>query len=697
MPINSEIIYLKGVGPQKADILAKEYDIHTFDDLLHYFPFRMIDRTHVSTIGNFNNEEPYLVFRGHINDMRTITSGHSTRLEATFSDGTGTMTLVWFQGLKWIKDYLRSNVVYNVMGKPTLFGSTYQIAHPDLEIATPEEGQTPHPFLPVYRTTEKSKSRGITSRTIARFTETLLKQLPPYLPETLPQAIVAKYHLMDRTSALRNMHYPQTLQAWQQALFREKFEELFFHQLEYQYSRISRRNHSVGLVFGVVGKHFNDFYRNNLPFPLTGAQKRVIKEIRADMRTGRQMNRLLQGDVGSGKTLVALLTMLIALDNGVQTCLMAPTEILASQHYASFQKMLKGLDIRVELLVGALKTRQKKEIKQRLANGDIDILIGTHALIEDTVQFKQLGYVVIDEQHRFGVEQRAKLWNKSKTPPHILVMTATPIPRTLAMTLYADLECSVIDELPPGRRPVITTHGTEAQRLRLFEFMRQQIAAGRQIYVVYPLINESESLDLKDIMDGYESISRSFPQPQYHISIVHGQMPPEAKAYEMDRFKRGETQIMVSTTVIEVGVDVPNATVMVIENAERFGLSQLHQLRGRVGRGGNQSYCILMTKDELSRNSKQRIQTMCSTTDGFAIAEADLQLRGPGDLQGLQQSGMLNLKVADIIDDEPLVRAARDEVHNLLESDPDLQHPDHQLLLRHINKSIPEQQWGKIS
>ena len=697
MPINSEIIYLKGVGPQKADILAKEYDIHTFDDLLHYFPFRMIDRTHVSTIGNFNNEEPYLVFRGHINDMRTITSGHSTRLEATFSDGTGTMMLVWFQGLKWIKDYLRSNVVYNVMGKPTLFGSTYQIAHPDLEIATPEEGQTPHPFLPVYRTTEKSKSRGITSRTIARFTETLLKQLPAYLPETLPQAIVAKYHLMDRTSALRNMHYPQTLQAWQQALFREKFEELFFHQLEYQYSRISRRNHSVGLVFGVVGKHFNDFYRNNLPFPLTGAQKRVIKEIRADMRTGRQMNRLLQGDVGSGKTLVALLTMLIALDNGVQTCLMAPTEILASQHYASFQKMLKGLDIRVELLVGALKTRQKKEIKQRLANGDIDILIGTHALIEDTVQFKQLGYVVIDEQHRFGVEQRAKLWNKSKTPPHILVMTATPIPRTLAMTLYADLECSVIDELPPGRRPVITTHGTEAQRLRLFEFMRQQIAAGRQIYVVYPLINESESLDLKDIMDGYESISRSFPQPQYHISIVHGQMPPEAKAYEMDRFKRGETQIMVSTTVIEVGVDVPNATVMVIENAERFGLSQLHQLRGRVGRGGNQSYCILMTKDELSRNSKQRIQTMCSTTDGFAIAEADLQLRGPGDLQGLQQSGMLNLKVADIVDDEPLVRAARDEVHNLLESDPDLQHPDHQLLLRHINKSIPEQQWGKIS
>ena len=697
LPINSEIIYLKGVGPQKADILAKEYDIHTFDDLLHYFPFRMIDRSHVSKLDSFNTEEPYLVFRGQISNLHTITSGRSTRLEATFNDGTGSMTLVWFQGIKWIKEFLRINVTYNVMGKPTLYGSTYQIAHPDIEAYTPEEGQPLHPFLPVYRTTEKSKSRGITSRTIARYTETLLKQLPPYLPETLPAAIVAKYHLMDCTSALRNMHYPPTLQAWQQAMFREKFEELFFHQLEYQYSRISRRNHSVGYVFSIVGKHFNDFYRNNLPFPLTGAQKRVVKEIRADMRTGRQMNRLLQGDVGSGKTLVALLTMLIALDNGVQTCLMAPTEILATQHFASFQKFLQGLDIRVELLVGALKSSQKKEVKKRLANGEIDILIGTHALIEDTVKFKQLGYVVIDEQHRFGVEQRAKLWNKSTTPPHILVMTATPIPRTLAMTLYADLECSVIDELPPGRRPVITTHGTEAQRLRLFGFMQQQIALGRQIYVVYPLINESETLDIKDIMDGYNSISRSFPQPQYQISIVHGQMSPEAKAYEMDRFKRGETQIMVSTTVIEVGVDVPNATVMVIENAERFGLSQLHQLRGRVGRGGNQSYCILMTKDELSRNSQQRIQTMCSTTDGFVIAEADLRLRGPGDLQGLQQSGMLNLKVADIVDDEPLVRATRDEVHDLLDADPDLQQPGNRLLLRHINNTSNTQQWGKIS
>ena len=657
----------------------------------------MVDRSHVSTLADFNAEEPYLVFRGHIENLHTVTSGRSTRLEATFTDGTGAMTLVWFQGLKWIRDSLRNNTLYNVMGKPTLYGSNWQIAHPDIEPATTGGDQLAHPLLPVYRTTEKAKAKGFSSRGIARLTDTLLQQMTIPLPESLPPHIVQKYHLMDRNNALRNMHYPNTMQTWGQALFREKFEELFFHQLDYQYSRISRRNHSSGRIFSIVGEHFNGFYQNNLPFPLTGAQKRVIKEIREDMRSGRQMNRLLQGDVGSGKTLVALLTMLIALDNGCQACLMAPTEILASQHFASFQKMLKGLDIHVELLVGALKAKQKKEVKQRLANRQIDILIGTHALIEDDVQFAQLGYVVIDEQHRFGVEQRAKLWRKSAVPPHILVMTATPIPRTLAMTLYADLDCSIIDELPPGRHPVITTHGTDAKRILLFNFMRQQIAQGRQVYVVYPLINESENLDLKDIMDGYESLSRSFPQPQYQLSIVHGQMPAEAKAYEMDRFKRGETQIMVSTTVIEVGVDVPNATVMVIENAERFGLSQLHQLRGRVGRGASQSYCILMTKDDLSRNSKQRIQTMCSTTDGFAIAEADLRLRGPGDLQGLQQSGMLNLRVADIVDDEPLVRVTRDEVRSILDADPDLLQPENSALRLHLQQNPSHEQWEKIS
>ena len=685
------------MGPQKADILRKEYDIHTFGDLLYYFPFRMVDRSRTSTVEDFDPNEPYLVFRGRISDMHTVTTGRSVRLEATFSDSTGSMLLVWFQGIQWIKESLRSGTLYNVMGKPTLFGSTYQIAHPDIEPATLGDKSTNHPFLPVYRTTDKAKNKGLTTKALARYTDALLPQLPTHLSETLPKALIAKYHLMPRADALRNMHYPATMELWQQALMRQKFEELFYHQLDYQYSRTCRRQHSVGRVFGVVGAHFNDFYYNNLPFPLTGAQKRVVKEIRQDMRSGRQMNRLLQGDVGSGKTLVALLTILIALDNGCQACLMAPTEILASQHYASFQKMLAGLDIRVELLIGSLKPAQKRKIKKELLAGDIDILIGTHALIEKDVQFKQLGYVVIDEQHRFGVEQRAKLWGKSTIPPHVLVMTATPIPRTLAMTLYADLDCSIIDELPPGRQPVITTHGTDAKRLVLFDFMRQQIAQGRQIYVVYPLINESERLDLKDLMDGYESLSRAFPQPQYQLSIVHGQMPADAKAYEMDRFKRGETHIMVSTTVIEVGVDVPNATVMVIENAERFGLSQLHQLRGRVGRGGGQSYCILMTSDELSHSSQQRITTMCSTTDGFAIAEADLRLRGPGDLQGLQQSGMLDLKIADIVDDEPLVCATRDEVRYLLDADPDLQLPDHAALRRHILQSSNQPHWDNIS
>jgi ATP-dependent DNA helicase RecG len=685
------------VGPSKADILAKEFDIHTYGDLLNYFPFRIVDRSHISTIDNFNADEPYLVFRGRINDLHTVTSGRSTRMEATFTDGTGMMTLVWFQGLKWIKESLKPGTIYNVMGKPTPYGSVLQIAHPDLEASSLYDERPTHAFLPIYRTTEKAKNRGLGTKAIARITSTLIQHIPQHLSETLPSTLLNKYHLMERGSALRKIHYPDTLQEWQQALLREKFEELFYHQLDYQYSRISRRQHSVGRVFGVVGSHFNNFYNNHLPFPLTGAQKRVIKEIRADMRNGRQMNRLLQGDVGSGKTLVALLTILIALDNDCQTCLMAPTEILATQHFANFQKYLANQDITVELLVGSLRTSQKKKIKQRLANGEIDILIGTHALIEPDVQFQRLGYVVIDEQHRFGVEQRSKLWGKSNIPPHILVMTATPIPRTLAMTLYADLDCSVIDELPPGRQPIITRHGTDANRAQLFHFMRQEIAKGRQVYVVYPLINESESLDLKDLMDGYESISRSFPQPQYQLSIVHGQMPADAKSYEMDRFKRGETNIMVSTTVIEVGVDVPNATIMVIENAERFGLSQLHQLRGRVGRGGGQAYCILMTKTDLNHTSQQRIQTMCSTTDGFAIAEADLRLRGPGDLQGLQQSGMLDLKLADLVDDEPLVCATRDEVHDLLDVDPDLQRPENSVLRQYILKSNNHPHWEKIS
>lgn len=660
-----------------------------------YFPFRMIDRSHVCTVSHFDAEEPYLVFRGTIRDMHTLTTGHSTRLEATFCDGTGCIQLVWFQRIKWIKESIKANMQYYVMGRPTLFNNDIQLVHPDIESVSSKQSE--EPYLPVYRLTEKCKTRGMSTKMLARLTHSLILSLPVRLPETLPREILERHHLMERTTALRYMHYPPTLEHWQQAREREKFEELFFHQLSHQYSRVARRQHSQGRIFSIIGDHFNDFYNHHLPFPLTGAQKRVIKEIRTDMRTGHQMNRLLQGDVGSGKTLVALMTILIALDNNCQACMMVPTEILASQHYESFQRMLSGMDIKVELLIGSLKAAQKRKIKQRLAAGDIDILIGTHALIEDDVRFAQLGYAVIDEQHRFGVQQRAKLWGKSDIPPHVLVMTATPIPRTLAMTRHADLDCSIIDELPPGRKPVVTSHGTDSQRALLFSFMRQQIAQGRQVYVVYPLINESEKLDLKDLMDGYESISRSFPMPQYQLSIVHGQQPPEAKSYEMERFKRGETHIMVSTTVIEVGVDVPNATVMVIENAERFGLSQLHQLRGRVGRGGEKSYCILMTKDELSTNSRQRIETMCSTTDGFKIAEADLKLRGPGDLQGLQQSGLLDFQIADIVDDEPLVCATCNEVRAILDSDPELQQPQHLPLRQYINHHNAQPHWDSIS
>ena len=664
--------------------------------MLLYFPFRIIDRSKVSTIDSFDQDDAYVVFRGVIKDMHTIATGRTERLEATLFDGTGTMQLAWFGGVKWVKERLKAGVVYLVMGRPAPFNGQWQLVHPDIEPASYDEDHANHKFIPVYHTTEKAKNQGITTKFIARITDTLF-QAPPQLPENLPPHILSKYHLLDRNTAIRAMHYPESMEQWQQALTRMKFEELFFHQLDYQYSRLSRRLHSTGRIFSTVGERFNNFYNKHLPFPLTGAQKRVIKEIREDMRTGRQMNRLLQGDVGSGKTLVALMTMLIALDNGCQACLMAPTEILATQHFDSFRRFLDGMGITVELLIGSMKASEKKKVKNRLEKGEIDILIGTHALIEDSVRFARLGYAVIDEQHRFGVEQRAKLWHKSDIPPHVLVMTATPIPRTLAMTLYADLECSVIDELPPGRQPVRTSHGTDAHRALLFDFMRKQIALGRQVYVVYPLISESEKLDLKDLMDGYESISRSFPQPRYQISIVHGQMPPEAKAYEMDRFKRGETHIMVSTTVIEVGVDVPNATVMVIENAERFGLSQLHQLRGRVGRGGGQSYCILMTKDNIVGNTLQRIQTMCRTTDGFEIAEADLTLRGPGDMMGLQQSGTLNLHLANLVDDEPLVRATRDEIHDILQADPDLLNPDNHLLKQHIIQPSNTSQWSKIS
>ncbi|MBQ6097473.1 MAG: ATP-dependent DNA helicase RecG, partial [Bacteroidales bacterium] len=552
----------------RAQLLQRELDIYTYGDLLEYFPYRYVDRSQVSTIRDINIDEPYVVLRGTIHDLHTIGNGKSMRLSAQLRDATGQIELVWFQGLKWIRESLKPDTEYIVMGKPSVFNDHINIAHPDLERADRESASNIK-YIPIYSSTEKLKAKGLHTKGIAKLTEQLLRMAGGHIPETLPTSVIEKYKLPSRANAIEVIHYPVRPHDIALSIQRMKFEELFFLQLDYQYAKHERQIRSNGYVFPVVGEKFNRFYNERLTFELTGAQKRVVKEIRADMKSGHQMNRLLQGDVGSGKTLVALLTMLIAIDNGCQTCLMAPTEILANQHYANISKMLDGLGVSVELLTGALKPSAKKKIKQRLKEGEIDILIGTHAVIEKDVQFKNLGFVVIDEQHRFGVEQRSKLWTKSAQPPHVLVMTATPIPRTLAMTVYGDLDCSIIDELPPGRKAVKTIHATDHQRLKVFGFIREQIARGRQVYIVYPLIEESETMDLKDLMDGYESIAREFPLPQYQISIVHGRMDSEAKDYEMGRFKRGETQIMVSTTVIEVGVDVPNASVMIIENAER--------------------------------------------------------------------------------------------------------------------------------
>jgi len=704
MQANDDIAYLKGVGPARSKVLASELGVRTSTDLLEYFPFRHIDRSKMASVASLTEESGYVVLRGTVSNMTTVSTGrYRERLTVDFSDGTGAIQLVWFAGTKWVRNKLKPGVIYTIMGKPSLFNGQWQMTHPELEVETGKGKEQPGgdhegsptlstPFLPVYNTTDKMKQQGLGTRALARLTETLCGCIAG-VEETLPKEVLDKYRLMGRLDALKAIHYPESPAQLEAAQVRLKFEELFFLQLDYQYAHYTRCNRSQGIVFATVGDHFNRFYKEKIPFPLTGAQKRVVREIREDMRSGRQMNRLLQGDVGSGKTLVALMSMLLALDNGCQACLMAPTEILATQHYYTFLRMLDGLDIRVELLIGSVRAAEKKKIKQRIASGETQLVIGTHALIEDDVVFSRLGLVVIDEQHRFGVEQRAKLWDKGQ--PHILVMTATPIPRTLAMTLYGDLDCSIIDELPPGRQPVRTYHRTEPRRPLVFSFLKKQIDAGRQVYIVYPLIHESEKLDLKDLEDGLEMVQSYFPRPQYQVSMMHGQLTPDEKAFEMDRFKQGKTHIMVSTTVIEVGVDVPNATVMVIENAERFGLSQLHQLRGRVGRGGEQSYCILMTKDTLSNTSRERIRTMCSTNDGFEIAEADLRLRGPGDLQGLQQSGVLDLKLASIVDDEPLVQATRNEVRDLLDANPTLDR--YPMLLKHIEESKNRLMWSKIS
>lgn len=697
--LETPIEFLKGVGPKRADILRKEFEIFTFEDLLLYYPYRHIDKSKIYHIADIQSEGAYIQLKGKIVSCELVGQQRGKRLVAQFMDETGTIELVWFNGIKWVQDMLKENREFIVFGKPTLFNHHWNITHPELiDPKTQPQSLVPTNFQPLYNTSDKAKRAGVDSKAISKMVMSLLPQVKDVIGERLSEDIRSHLKLMPLKEALCNIHYPADMQALSQAQLRLKFDELFFTQLKLLKLKLLNSQKYKGHVFSVVGDYFNIFYKNYLPFPLTNAQKRVIKEIRADMGSGRQMNRLLQGDVGSGKTITALMLMLIAKDNGFQSCLMAPTEILATQHFETIKRYLSSMNMRVEFLSGSTKAAKRRELHEALRSGEIDILIGTHALIEDEVQFKNLGFVVIDEQHRFGVEQRAKLWKKNTIPPHVLVMTATPIPRTLAMTLYGDLDLSVIDELPQGRKPIITAHYFEKDRLRLNGFLKKEIAKGRQIFVVYPLIQESEKMDLQDLMAGYEAMSQAFPLPKYALGIVHGKMKQEEKDFEMQRFIRKETQILLSTTVIEVGIDVPNATVMVVENAERFGLSQLHQLRGRVGRGGEQSYCILMSGDKLTNESKQRLDAMVSTNDGFEIANIDLKLRGPGDLQGTQQSGILDFKIADLVKDEKLVVYTRNLAMSLLDNDPELSKPQNAPIARYLAELMRKNvYWGMIS
>src|SRR6056297_1498860 len=672
--LQQDIKFLTGVGPKRAELLNKELEIFTFEDLLYYFPYKYIDRSRFYQVRDLNPELPHIQLKGKILGFEQIGGGRKKRLVAYFTDGTGTIELVWFKGLSYIQKSLELNKEYIVFGKPGYFGGKYNIIHPEVEAGIKNQYVIQAKLQAHYSTTEKLKKNYLPSKAIARLVNNLLLQVKDKIKETLPAFLIKKYKLISLQDALFNIHYPQNAEILKKAIYRLKFEELFYIQLNILQKRSIRLNKFNGFVFTKVGDYFHQFYEKNLPFELTNAQKRVLKEIRKDIGSGKQMNRLLQGDVGSGKTLVALMSMLIALDNGFQACIMAPTEILATQHFETLKVFLDGLPVNVQLLTGSTKTAARKDIHTQLLSGELKILIGTHALIEDTVQFRNLGLVIIDEQHRFGVVQRAKLWKKNVQPPHVLVMTATPIPRTLSMTVYGDLEVSVIDELPPGRKPIKTIHYYDSKRLKLFAFMKKVIEKGFQIYVVYPLIKESEKLDLKDLEDGYESISRAFPPPKYAVSVVHGRMKPEEKEKSMKFFAHGKTDIMVSTTVIEVGVDVPNATVMVIENAERFGLSQLHQLRGRVGRGGEQSYCVLMTSHKLTHEARKRIETMVKTNNGFEIAETDMQLRGPGDIEGTQQSGIpFDFKIANLSKDGEILKYARSLALKILENDPGLE------------------------
>ncbi len=678
--LQTPVTYLKGVGPNRAEMLQSELGIGTYQDLLNFFPNRYIDKTQYYRIAQLQRNNADMQIIGKIVHLKTVEQKKGKRLVASFIDDTGEMELVWFRGQKWIRENLKLNTPYVIFGRTNWFNGMFSMPHPEMELLSEHEKGLKITMQPVYPSTEKLSNKGVTNRVISKLMQQLFTETKGRFVETLSPGILNELKLISRSEALFNAHFPRSQEMLARAQFRLKFEELLYIQLQLITKKLLHKQKIKGFAFEQVGPLFNEFYEDHLPFQLTGAQKKVIREIRTDLGSNAQMNRLLQGDVGSGKTIVALMTMLLAIDNGFQACFMAPTEILANQHFNGIMELVAGIGVNVSLLTGSTKKKERKIIHEELENGELHVLIGTHAVLEDKVLFKNLGLAIIDEQHRFGVAQRSKLWHKNEIPPHILVMTATPIPRTLAMSLYGDLDISVIDELPPGRKPVKTVHRFDANRLKVFRFIRDEIKKGRQIYIVYPLIQESEALDYKDLMDGYESIVRDFPLPQYQISIVHGKMRSVDKDYEMDRFAKGETHIMIATTVIEVGVDIPNASVMIIESAERFGLSQLHQLRGRVGRGADQSYCILMTGYKLSSEAKTRLETMTHTNDGFEIAEVDLRLRGPGDLMGTQQSGLLNLKIADIVKDNDILKTARYYAIRILQADPGLKKEEHKAI-----------------
>lgn len=696
-PLMQDIKFLSGVGPKRAALLNSELGIFTFLDLLYYFPYKYIDRTKFFTLREISGNMSYVQVVGKITSFEKTGEGVKARLSATFVDKSGMIELVWFKGIKWVIETIKKDTPYVLFGKPSIFNGRINIVHPELDLFTEEGERLTGSIQAFYNTSEKMKRNYLSSKAILKLQQNLATSVRTGIAETLPAWFTVKFKLMSLAEALRSIHFPENNDQLRKAQYRLKLEELFYIQLKILSLKLNRSQKFRGHVFGVIGEKFNGFYNNCLPFEMTGAQKKVIREIRKDVGSGRQMNRLLQGDVGSGKTLVALMCMLMALDNGTQACMMAPTEILAIQHFQTLSKMLEPLGVNVKLLKGSTKTKDRKVIHEELVDGSVDILIGTHALIESKVVFQNLGFVVIDEQHRFGVAQRAKLWNKNAILPHVLVMTATPIPRTLAMTVYGDLDVSVIDELPPGRKPIKTLHFFDSKRKQVFNFIREEIRNGRQVYIVYPLIEESEKLDLKNLEQGYETVLKVFPE--YKISMVHGRMKANEKDEEMTRFKNRETQIMVSTTVIEVGVDVPNASVMVIESAERFGLSQLHQLRGRVGRGAEQSYCVLMSSYKLSKESTIRLETMVRTNDGFEIAEVDLKLRGPGDIEGTQQSGLgLNLKIANISRDGELLQYARNIATDIIEQDPRLEEDNNGLFKKQLQKMKNTQfNWSVIS